>query len=343
VEWQLSRVLRFLAILVLLGLGLAVALLRDAREMLRTPLAIGKPEVFEVVKGHSLDAVIADLHAKGWLPAPRARLYLRGYVRLKPELAAVKAGEYQLTMGTSALDLLALFASGKVILHELLIVEGWRFDQALEAVKRHPALAHTLPPEADGATVMKTLGRAGEDAEGRFFPDTYRFPRGTTDVAYLKRALAAGDNALQEEWEGREGGLPYKTPYEALVMASIVERETAVPDERAAIAGVFVRRLAMGMRLQTDPTVIYGMGTRFDGNLRKRDLSSNSPYNTYMRAGLPPTPICLPGRASLHAALHPAPGDALYFVARGDGSHQFSSKLQDHEAAVRRYQLGRQP
>jgi UPF0755 protein len=187
---------------------------------------------------------------------------------------------------------------------------------------------------------MAALGHPDLDAEGRFFPDTYLFPRGTTDIAYLKRAYAAAEKNLEEQWAARASDLPYRSPYEALIMASIVERETAVPDERPMIAGVFIRRLAKGMRLQTDPTVIYGLGESFDGNLRKRDLLADAPYNTYTRAGLPPTPICLPGRAALAAALHPAAGDALYFVARGDGSHQFSATLQEHEAAVRRYQLG---
>ncbi|HZP11809.1 MAG TPA: endolytic transglycosylase MltG, partial [Nevskiaceae bacterium] len=161
--------------------------------------------------------------------------------------------------------------------------------------------------------------------------------------AYLKRAYAAAEKSLDELWKTRADGLPYRSPYDALIMASIVERETAVPDERAMIAGVFVRRLASGMRLQTDPTVIYGLGSAFDGNLRKVDLLADSPYNTYTRAGLPPTPICLPGRAAIHAALHPANGGALYFVARGDGTHQFSATLAEHEAAVRRYQLGHKP
>ena len=186
---------------------------------------------------------------------------------------------------------------------------------------------------------MERLGYAGQHAEGRFMPDTYHFPRGTTDVAFLQRAYETMSSRLDKEWVQRAQGLPYKRPYDALIMASIIEKETALPKERSAIAGVFVRRLERGMRLQTDPTVIYGLGKHFDGNLRRQDLSSDSPYNTYMHAGLPPTPIALPGRASLHAALHPALGDALYFVARGDGSHVFSSSLAAHNKAVRRYQI----
>lgn len=326
--------------LLLLLLGAGYLLAHDIRNVLNAPLLLEQPAVFEIVKGRHLDGVIADLDEKHLLPASRAKLYLRVYVRLKPALAAAKAGEYPLTPGITSVELLDLFASGKTLLHELLLVEGWRFAQALEAVQQNDVLQHTLDPAASADDVMAAIGHAGEDAEGRFFPDTYRFPRGTTDVAFLRRAYAAAEKVLQEEWQGRDNGLPYRAPYEALIMASIVERETAVPEERAQIAGVFVRRLAVGMRLQTDPTVIYGLGAAFDGNLRKRDLLADAPYNTYTREGLPPTPICLPGRAALHAALHPAPGQSLYFVARGDGSHQFSASLRDHDAAVRRYQLG---
>ena len=175
-------------------------------------------------------------------------------------------------------------------------------------------------------------------------PDTYHFPRGTTDLDFLRRAYQTMSARLREEWEQRDVGIPYQTPYDALIMASIIEKETALPEERREIAGVFVRRLERRIRLQTDPTVIYGLGERFDGNLKRQDLASDSPYNTYMHPGLPPTPIALPGLASLHAALHPAPGDAIYFVARGDGSHEFSATLEAHNKAVRRYQLnGRHP
>lgn len=337
----MSRFVAGLAVLVFTMLVIGYVGQRDLQDVLGRPLQIQQTTFFEVVKGRRLDQVIADVAQRGWLPADRAQLYLRIYVRLKPSLAGVKAGEYEIKPGTTSLDLLSLFASGQIALHELRIVEGWRFSQALEAVKHNPVLVHTLPADVSAAQVMATLGRPAEDAEGRFFPDTYHFPRGTTDIAYLRRAHAAAHKLLQEEWDRREPGLPYRTPYDALIMASIVERETGAPEERAQIAGVFVRRLAKGMRLQTDPTVIYGLGERFDGNLRKTDLLADAPYNTYTRGGLPPTPICLPGRAALHAAMHPAPGDALYFVSRGDGTHQFSATLSEHEAAVRRYQLRR--
>ena len=188
---------------------------------------------------------------------------------------------------------------------------------------------------------VQQLGAPGQPAEGRFYPDTYRFARGTTDAAFLRRAYQAMEGVLAQEWAGRSPNLPYASPDEALIMASIVERETGMIDERAEIAGVFVRRLQKKMRLQTDPSVIYGLGAKFDGNLRKRDLLADGPYNTYTRAGLPPTPICLPGRAALNAAMHPAAGKTLYFVARGDGSHVFTETFADHDAAVRKYQLRR--
>lgn len=186
---------------------------------------------------------------------------------------------------------------------------------------------------------MDRLGRAGQHPEGRFFPDTYLFPRGTSDLEFLRRAMRRMDAELASAWEGRSEDTPLKTPDEALILASIVEKETGQPDERPAIAGVFSRRLKKGMKLQTDPTVIYGMGARFDGNIRRKDLREDTPYNTYVHHGLPPTPICMPGREALVAAVNPASGKALYFVSRGDGSHVFSPTLKEHNAAVRKYQL----
>ena len=186
---------------------------------------------------------------------------------------------------------------------------------------------------------MERLGHAGEHPEGRFLPDTYHFPKNLTDVAFLKRAYDAMTQTLAREWEGRAVGLPLKTPYEALILASIVEKETGLASERQAIAGVFVRRLNKGMRLQTDPTVIYGMGDRYKGNIRKSDLQEDTPYNTYRRFGLPPTPIAMPGRDAIHATLHPDDSKNIYFVSRGDGSHHFSATLEEHNNAVIKYQL----
>ena len=328
-------------LVLLAGLAVAALACRDVQSQLQAPLPIAQAQVLDVPRGATLNGLLRDLQSRGLLGPGRQRLYLSWYARLTGHARALKAGEYQLAAGMRAMDLIALLASGRVVLHELRLVEGWTFAQALSAVRAHGAIAQTLPADGTAEHLMAALGVAGQHPEGRFHPDTYRFPRGTRDVEFLRRAYRTLEQALAEEWAARSPELPYATPDEALVMASIVERETGMVDERAEIAGVFVRRLRQGMRLQTDPSVIYGLGAAFDGNLRKRDLLADGPYNTYTRAGLPPTPICLPSRAALHAALHPAPGKTLYFVARGDGSHQFSETFADHEAAVRKYQLKR--
>jgi UPF0755 protein len=322
---------------VLAAAALAAA---DVRSELGAPLPIAQPQVLDVPRGATLNGLLRDLQQRGLLRSARQRLYLSWYARLSGQ-AGLKAGEYPLTPGMRARDLTALLASGRVVLHELTLVEGWTFAQAMDAVRGHAAIARTLPTEGTLQALMQALGAPGQHPEGRFYPDTYRFARGTTDVEFLRRAWRTMQRVLAEEWAARAPDLPYATPEEALIMASIVERETGKVDERTEIAGVFVRRLQLRMRLQTDPTVIYGLGEAFDGNLRKRDLLADWPYNTYTRRGLPPTPISLPGRAALRAALHPAPGKTLYFVARGDGSHQFSDTFADHEAAVRKYQLKR--
>ncbi len=321
--------------------GLVAAVLfiaYDLRQQLWQPLPLSKPVVAEVVKGATLDRVLNDWQQQGYLSSNRQRWALSTYVRLTGQDQAIKAGEYQLEPGMRALDLPALLVTGKVILHELTVIEGWTFEQALQAVGQHPALQHSLPALTT-QTVMKVFGH---HPEGRFYPDTYRFPRGTTDLAFLQRASARMEEVLAAEWAQRAEPLPYRSAGEALIMASIVERETSLATERFDIAGVFVRRLQKGMRLQTDPTVIYGMGAAYKGNIRRKDLETDTPYNTYTRNGLPPTPICLPGRASINAALHPAKGEALYFVSKRDGSHYFSATFTEHNAAVSKYQLKRQ-
>lgn len=330
------RGLAFGVLLLVAGFLLA----RDVHRQLNEPLSFPTGYLVDVPKGASLNGLLRDWQRAGFIKSSRQRLYLSLYARATGDVRRIKAGEYELAPGMRPIDVTALLVSGRVVLHELRLVPGWRFSEALALVEQHAALAHTLPA-GDIAAVMKALGQADLHAEGRFYPDTYRFPRGTTDVAFLRRAFATMQGALEEEWASRDDGLPYRSPEEALTMASIVERETGVPAERPEIAGVFVRRLRLGMRLQTDPSVIYGLGAAFDGNLRKRDLLADTPYNTYTRGGLPPTPICLPGRAALRAAMHPAPGKALYFVARGDGSHQFSETIREHTSAVRKYQLKR--
>ena len=237
-------------------------------------------------------------------------------------------------------DLLALLVSGKSVGYSLTLVEGWNIRQVRAAVAGHEALKQTLEG-VDDVQLMELLGLPGEHPEGRFFPDTYRFTRGMRDLDFLRRAQRKMDRELAAAWAEKSEDAPLKSPYEALILASIVEKETGQADERPRIAGVFARRLRKGMKLQTDPTVIYGMGERFDGNIRRRDLREDTPYNTYVHAGLPPTPIAMPGREALLAAVNPAPGKAIYFVAKGDGSHAFSATLAEHNAAVRKYQLKR--
>jgi UPF0755 protein len=252
--------------------------------------------------------------------------------------ARIKAGEYAIAPGTTPRGLLALFESGAVVQHSVTIVEGWTFRDLRRALEKQPHLDNTLAGQ-DDAAVMAALGENGTHPEGLFFPDTYLFGKGTTDLEILRQARGRMRRELDAAWGARADGLPIGTPYEALILASIVEKETALAPERPRIAGVFTARLRIGMRLQTDPTVIYGMGARFDGNLRKRDLEADSPYNTYTRGGLPPTPIALPGAGSLQAAVRPDARGDLFFVATGepDGSHAFSRTLAEHERAVARY------
>jgi len=312
-------------------------LVMDYKQFVSNPLPISERGYRQIIApGTSLRHFVNELYQAGIVRHP---LYFRWLASFEGKAQSIKAGEYLFEPGVSPLQLLDQVVSGAVMQHTMTIVEGWTFVQLLVSLRRQDAIEQTLVGLSRDQT-MERLGLAHQHPEGRFLPDTYHFPRGTSDIVFLRRAYQAMETRLSEEWARREQGLPFQTPYEALIMASIIEKETALPEERPEIAGVFVRRLARGMRLQTDPTVIYGLGDRFDGNLRRRDLATDSPYNTYMHAGLPPTPIALPGLASLHAALHPAPGDAIYFVARGDGSHEFSATLEAHNKAVRRYQLG---
>ena len=250
----------------------------------------------------------------------------------------VQAGEYRIESGTTPVDLLRQFTSGGVRLYSFTIIEGWNHRDLLKALQAHPQVAASMTDE-DWPPLLSELGADTRHPEGLFLPETYHFPKGTSDRALLTQAYEHMQAALGEEWPNRDATSPVKTPYEALVLASIVEKETARVDEREKIAGVFARRLSKRMRLQTDPTVIYGIGADFDGNLTRRDLRTDTPYNTYTRHGLPPTPIAMPGRAAVYAALHPAAGEELYFVATGlgDGSHQFSRTKDEHDAAVREY------
>lgn len=335
----MKQVLISLLSSVLLLAILAGAIAWDARAQLHAPLRIEQHRTMELAPGSRLRDAIALMRADGLFASPRQSIYLEFWARATGEATQIKAGEYALDPGLSSLDLLALMVGGKTVLHELRLIEGIQFHQALKLIMEHPVIVHTLS-DGRAETAMAAIGQPGVHPEGRFFPDTYRFPKGTTDVVILRQAYATMTRVLNETWETRAPDLPYARPEDALIMASIVEKETGLAAERERIAGVFVRRLKMGMRLQTDPTVIYGLGEIFDGNLRKRDLLEDGPYNSYLRTGLPPTPICLPGRHALRAAVHPAAGTELFFVARGDGSHQFSTTHEEHEAAVRKFQLG---
>jgi UPF0755 protein len=292
----------------------------------------------EVAQGASLRSVLARLESAGALSSARG---VEWYLRIKGHPVKVESGRYEIPAHASPEEILTLFADGRVVLEQLTVVEGTTFADFLEVLNAQADLAHTLrgrTPEA----VMAALGHPGEAAEGRFFPDTYRFAAGTSDAAILARAYEAMQRELTSAWQARAPGLPLQDAYQALILASLVEKEAQLKSERALIAGVFVNRLKKGMRLQSDPTVVYGLGASYDGAIHTRDLQTDSPYNTYTRAGLPPTPIALPGHEALLAAVQPQDSGALYFVATGsgDGAHHFSRTLEEHTRAVQSY-LGR--
>jgi UPF0755 protein len=291
----------------------------------------------EVPAGATPGGVLNRLEAEGVLDNA---FWLRLYWRFNLREQALHSGEYRIVPGSTALDLLSLWRRGEVVQYSLTLVEGWNFRQLRTALQRETRLDQQLAELSD-EQLMERLGLPGLNPEGRFFPDTYRFVRGMSDLDLLRQAHARLEQVLAEEWATRAEGLPYKEPYEALIMASMIEKETGVPEERGEIAGVFIRRLRIGMRLQTDPTVIYGMGERYNGRITRADLREPTPYNTYTIDGMPPTPIALVGREAINAALNPVDGSSLYFVAKGDGSHVFSDTLEQHNRAVREYQLKR--
>jgi UPF0755 protein len=332
----MTLVRRVLALLLLAALLAGVGGYFLFKQWLATPLRIGEaPTTVEIARGESLSSVARGLAERGILEHPR---WWSVYARLTGGDAKVKAGEYSVGPGTTPRSLLRQFQGGVVLQHSVTIVEGWTFRELRKALEREDALDNTLRGRTD-ADVMRALGEEGMAPEGLFFPDTYLYGKRTTDLEILRQSRARMKRELETAWAGRAGNLPFSTPYEALILASIVERETANPAERPRIAGVFAERLRIGMRLQTDPAVIYGLGVKFDGNLRRSDLERDGPYNTYTRAGLPPTPIALPGAESLRAAVRPDARGELYFVATGlpDGTHRFSKTLSEHEAAVREY------
>ncbi|MBK9160281.1 MAG: endolytic transglycosylase MltG [Nitrosomonadales bacterium] len=292
------------------------------------------PFEFELKQGSSLKGMAREMRQAGLLEQDWAFVWL---VRLLGKSGQLKAGSYELSHPVSPLELMKIISDGQVRQRRISIIEGWTFKQLRAALDASPDIRHETS-NLDDSEILKRIGATEPHPEGLFFPDTYHFAAGSSDLAIFQRAYQAMQQHLRTVWEMREANLPLENPYQALILASIVEKETGAAADRAMIAGVFVNRLRKGMLLQTDPTVIYGIGDKFDGNLRKRDLLADTAYNTYTRAGLTPTPIALPGLDSLRAALHPAQTNALYFVARGDGSSHFSSSLSEHNRAVNQYQ-----
>ena len=328
--------LRLFGVLILVGVLAAGALAWWSHRWLQTPIAtLTEPRVFEVPKGASLRTVASALNDADLLDQP---LVFRAWARITKRDHSLKAGEYQLTPGLTPSGLLALLNSGEVLLHSITFIEGSTFADMRKLLAQSPNVrdeyASRSPEE-----IMQALGQPDLHPEGQFFPDTYRFARNTTDIELLGLAFRRMQQEVKAAWESRAKDLPLASPYEVLILASIIEKETALDSERPQIAGVFVERLRRGMRLQTDPTVIYGMMSTYDGNIRRADLLRDTPYNTYTRSGLPPTPIAMPGLDSIRAAVNPQSSGALFFVAtgNGDGSHYFSRTLAEHNAAVKRY------
>jgi len=298
-------------------------------------LSLTEPETIIFSRGSSIRTLANQLVEKGLL---ENKNYFLVWGKLNRQETRLQAGEYVITPGLSLAELLKNMVAGNVVQHNLALIEGYTFRQILETIWQDQKITKQLENLSD-EEIMTALGHEGEHPEGRFYPDTYYISRGVSDIELLNRAYLEMARILEEEWQQREENLPLKSPYEALILASIVEKESAIAEERPLIAGLFINRLRKKMRLQTDPTVIYGI-KNYDGNIRFRDLRKDTPYNTYTRHGLPPTPIALPGREAIHATLHPDKTKYLYFVAYGDGSgkHVFSTNLKDHEKAVDRYQ-----
>ncbi|MDD5410466.1 MAG: endolytic transglycosylase MltG [Methylobacter sp.] len=331
---------RLITINKIIGFGFVILsfmggwLLRDYQSTFDVPVVIDNPVTIEIEKGDSFNQITNKLVNQKLAIKPFwfkvVAFQDESYKKLKP-------GEYELTPGITVPEILALFVQGKTKQYAITFPEGWSFKEILHAIEINPNLEHTLV-NADFGSIMTKLNVDKNNPEGLFFPDTYFFEKHMTDVSLLKRAYDKMQTVLQQEWQNKAEGLPFKTPYEALTLASIVEKETAAKAERPLIAGVFIRRLEQDMLLQTDPTVIYGMGENYKGDIGYSDLTTATPYNTYVVKGLPPTPIAVPGRDAINAVLHPDNGCSLYFVSRGDGTHVFSATLEDHNAAVDTFQ-----
>ncbi|WP_416140315.1 endolytic transglycosylase MltG [Halomonas sp. HK25] len=328
------RVLKILLVLAILAGAALFGGYRYWESRLEAPIAVEASTLYEVPRGAGYNRVVADLAQRGIIQDDWA---FRLLTRLEPEsVPRLRAGEFMLEPGMSGRELVALLGSDRVVTYPLTIPEGWTFRQMRDLLDNAPKLENRTAGLSD-EEVMALLDREGVYPEGWFFPDTYRYHKGVSDLEILRQALTRMESILEEVWEERADDLTIESSYEALIMASLIERETGAPEERREIAGVFKRRMETGMRLQTDPTVIYGMGERYEGRITRADLREATPYNTYVIDGMPPTPIAMPGLASLAAAVDPLPGETLYFVSRGDGTHHFSRTLREHNNAVNRY------
>ncbi|WP_110687471.1 endolytic transglycosylase MltG [Salinicola aestuarinus] len=330
------RAIKILLLLLALAAAVAFGGYRYWLAQLESPIAIDTDTLFEVPRGAAFGQIVQSLEARDIIES--AWPY-RVLARVEPDAVnGLRAGEFELEPGMSGRELVSKLSSDDVVTYRLTVPEGWTFRQMRQRLNQAEKLDHQTSDLSD-EEIMAALDHADTHPEGQFFPDTYRYHKGVSDLDILRQAFDRMQSTLASVWADRDDDLPIDSPYQALILASLIERETGVPEERSEIAGVFTRRLEKGMRLQTDPTVIYGMGDAYVGNITRADLRRQTAYNTYVIAGLPPTPIAMPGAGSLNAAVHPNDGDSLYFVAKGDGSHQFSATLAAHNAAVRRYIL----
>lgn len=332
------RLLKVLSVAATVAVLSAFAAYHYWQSRLEAPIAIEQSTLYEVPQGAGFDRVMADLSQRGIIAEDWP---FRIWARISGDrLLQLRAGEFMLEPGMKGREVIRLLSSDRVVTYPLTIPEGWTFKQMRSLLAAAPKLTHRTANMSD-SEVMAALGHSDQHPEGRFFPDTYFYHKGSSDLDVMRQAYERMQSSLAEIWQARDNDLPFDTAYQALIMASLIERETGAAGERRQIAGVFKRRLEKGMRLQTDPTVIYGMGDSYDGNITRADLRQATAYNTYVINGLPPTPIALPGQASMEAAVSPADGDTFYFVSKGDGSHHFSRTLSEHNAAVRRYILNR--
>ena len=330
-------ILRSIAVLLLVLSAVLAWAWQDYQAFIVRPIVAQELVIMEIAKGSSFRSIIQQLDSQtGLQQADIDKLWFKILARQLGLITQLKAGEYLLPVGQTPTEFLLLLSRGITRQHSITFPEGWTFKQIRQTLSADKDLKLTLTGISD-SEILQQIGSTYTHPEGLFFPDTYRFEKSTTDLAILQRAYQKMQQVLAQQWVNKEEGLPIKTAYEALILASIVEKETGVSSERPAIAGVFTHRLNKGMRLQTDPTVIYGMGESYQGNIRKKDLQTLTPYNTYKINGLPPTPIAMPGVEAIHAVLHPAKGSSLYFVANGDGSHNFSATLSEHNRAVQAY------